>query len=541
MSYPKSLIFVLLVVGLMLGLGARGEGDQHKHDAGPAEKLGSVHFPVSCSPAAQKEFERAVALLHSFWYEDAEKTFTAVTTIDPNCTMAYWGIAMSHYHPLWEPPSAAVLERSWALLEKSKAPPPKTDREKDYLAAISVFYRDSDKLDHRARALAYEKAMEQLSARYPDDREATVFYALSLLGTAPPTDKTYANQKKAAAILDTVFTAEPDHPGVAHYFIHAYDSPTLAQLALPAARRYSKIAPDSPHALHMPSHIFTRLGLWQDSIASNLASAAAARKHGAIGDDLHAMDYLIYAYLQGAQDREAEKILREIPLMTTATSTHFAGLYATAAIPARYAVERRRWSEAASLPLRPGLFPGGRYSWAEANIHFARALGSARSGDTAASQKELQGLEQLREILVRAKEMYWADQVELQRRAAAAWVARAEGRNEEALTLMRSAADLEDANEKHPVTPGPILPARELLGDLLLELHQPAQALHEYEISMQASPNRFNSLYGAARSAELAGEREKARTYYAKLVEVSKLASGDRPELRQARTLLASK
>ena len=541
MSYRKRIIFLLLVFGVTLGLGARGEDEPHKHDAGPGGKLGAVHFPVSCSPAAQKEFERAVALLHSFWYEEAEKTFTAVTTTDANCTMAYWGVAMSRYHPLWEPPSAAVLEKTWAMLEKSKASPPKTDREKDYLAAIAAFYRESDKLDHRTRALTYEKAMEQLSARYPDDREAAVFYALSLLGTALPTDKTYANQKKAAAILDKVFAAEPDHPGVAHYFIHAYDSPALAPLALAAARRYSKIAPDSPHALHMPSHIFTRLGLWQDSIASNLASSVAARKYGAAGDELHALDYLMYAYLQGAQDREAEKIFREIPVMTTTTSTHFAGLYATAAIPARYAVERRRWSEAASLPLRTGIFPGGRYSWAEATVHFARALGSARSGDTAASQKELQQLEQLRDILVQSKEKYWADQVEVQRRAAAAWVARAGGKNEEALTLMRSAADLEDANEKHPVTPGPILPARELLGDLLLELNQPAKALHEYQTSLQAAPNRFNTLYGAARSAELSGEKEMARSYYAKLVEVSKQADGDRPELRQARTLLASK
>ena len=540
MSFRNRLSFVLPVLVMSLVPAAWGQHEQHKH-GGPGEKLGHVHFPVSCNEAAQKQFVRAVALLHSFWYEEAEKTFSAVTQADSTCAMGYWGIAMSLYHPLWEAPNAAALQKGWDAVEKAKAANPKTARERDYIAAIEAYYKDYDKRDPRTRALSYEKAMEQVYLRNPDDREAAVFYALSLLGTAPPTDKTYANQKKAAAILDKVFAVEPEHPGVAHYFIHAYDSPALAHLALDAARRYSKIAPDSPHALHMPSHIFTRLGLWQESIASNLASAAAARKHGAVGDDLHALDYLMYAYLQGAQDREAEKILQGIPVMTTATSTHFAGLYATAALPARYAVERRRWSEAASLTLRPGILSGGRYSWTEANIHFARALGCARSGDIAGAKKGLQKLEELRDTLAQAKEKYWADQVEVQRRAAAAWVARAEGKSDEALALVRSAADLEDANEKHPVTPGPILPARELLGDLLLELSQPANALREYETSLQTAPNRFNSLYGAARSAELSGQRERARSYYAKLVEVSNLASGDRPELRQARTLLASK
>ncbi len=548
MSTGKRLSLMLLALGLALALSAWGLGGQHKHDAGPAEKLGSVHFRVSCSPAAQKQFDRAVAMLHSFWYEEAETNFAAVTAADPNCAMAYWGMAMSYYHPLWEPPSAAVLERGWALLEKSQASPPRTDRERDYLAAIAVFYRDAGKLDHRTRALAYEKAMEQLSLRYPDDREAAIFHALCLLGTAPPTDKTYANQRKAAAILDKVFAAEPNHPGVAHYFIHAYDAPELAALALPAARRYAKIAPSVPHALHMPSHIFIRLGLWQESIQSNVAAAAAAQEFaartkmgGAWDQQLHAMDYLAYAYLQGAQDVEAKRVLDELLALPKVQPENLTAAFALAAIPARYALERRRWSEAAALELRPAAFPWSRFPWAAAHIHFARVVGAARSGHAGDAQKDLDKIEALRGALVDAKQSYWAGQVEILRREAAAWMARAAGSNDQAASLMRSAAELEDATEKHPVTPGAVQPAREQLGDLLLDLGQAGAALREYEASLRAAPNRFQALYGAARSAELSGEKEKARSYYAKLVEVAKQADADRPELREARTLLASK
>jgi len=547
MNFWKRLSLGLLVLGVALALHAQSREEQHKHEAGPAEALGKVHFPVSCNTSAQKEFDRAVAMLHSFWYEMAEKTFTAVTQTDSNCAMGYWGIAMSLYHPIWgEPATATTLQKGLAAIEKAKAVSAKTPRERDYVAAIESYYKDYDKLDHPTRARAYEKAMEQLHLRYPDDREASMFYALALLSTAPPTDKTYANQKKAAALLDAVFAVEPDHPGVAHYYIHAYDLPTLAQLALPAARRYAKIAPAVPHALHMPSHIFTRLGLWQDSVQSNLASVAAARKFaaeaqmGGVWDqELHAMDYLAYAYLQGAQDVQAKRVLDELAAIQKSQPENLTSAYAFVAIPARYALERRRWSDAAALDLRPATFPWSRYPWPEATLRFARAVGAARSGHVGDAQKDLERIESLHKSIVEAKQGYWADLVEILRRETASWIARASGKNDEAVRLMRSAAELEDSTDKHPVTPGSLLPAREQLGDLLLALQQPGAALREYEASLRDAPNRFNSLYGAARSAELSGERAKAREYYAKLVEVSKLADGDRPELRQAKTLLA--
>jgi hypothetical protein len=347
---------------------------QHQHPSGEPEKLGRVDFPVSCGAAVQPQFNRAVAMLHSFWYEKAAEAFAEIADQDPGCGMAYWGIAMTHYHPIWEAPGPADLKQGWTAIEKARSVGAKTQRERDYISALEVFYKDSDKLDHRTRALAYAKAMEQLHERYRDDREAAIFYALGVRATAPSGDKTYANQKKAGAILEKIFAERPEHPGVAHYIIHCYDYPTLAGRGLEAARRYAKIAPDSPHALHMPSHIFTRLGLWQESIESNGASAAAARKHGATGDELHAMDYLVYAYLQGARDREAKKVLDAPPSARPDDPVYFAGLYAIAAMPARYAVERHRWEEAAALTVLPNTFPGGRYAWTEANIHFARAL-----------------------------------------------------------------------------------------------------------------------------------------------------------------------
>jgi hypothetical protein len=525
---------VLVIAAVCATTGALA---QHEHPAGDPGKLGKVNFSVSCEASVRTDFNGAVAMLHSFWYEKANEAFAAVAEKDPACSMAYWGMAMTHYHPIWEAPGPADLKAGLAALERAHSA--KTQRERDYIAAIETFYKDSEKLNHRARALAYETAMEQLRSRYPDDREASVFYALALLATAPPTDKTYENQKRAGAILEKIFVEQPEHPGVAHYIIHAYDYPPLADLALDAARRYARIAPDSPHALHMPSHIFTRLGLWEESIESNLASASSAQKNKAPGNELHAKDYLIYAYLQGARDREAKAALEEPPPGRADDPQYMNWLYATGASPARYAVERHRWAEAAALSVPPNTFPGGRYAWTEANIHFARALGASRIGDIDAARRGLQRLASLRDTLAQGNDKYWSDQVDIQRETATAWLALAEGRREEALEQMRSAADHEDRTDKHNVTPGVILPARELLGEMLLELNQPAQAVVEFEATLRTAPNRYNALSGAARAAKLSGDKEKAKGYYAKLLAICDHADGDRPELRDAQSVLA--
>jgi hypothetical protein len=512
---------------------------QHEHVAGEPGKLGKVSFPVSCDPSVQSQFTSAVAMLHSFWYEKAADTFAKVGGKDPGCGMAYWGVAMTYYHPIWQAPGPADLKAGSAAVEKAKLASAKTQREREYIASIETFYKDADKLDHRTRALAYEKAMDQLQARYPDDPEAAIFHALALLATAPPTDKTYLNQKKAGAILEPLFVEQPEHPGIAHYIIHAYDYPPLAERALDAARRYAKIAPDSPHALHMPSHIFTRLGLWQESIASNLASAASAQKNNAPGNALHAKDYLIYAYLQGAQDREAKSAL-EAPLPGRPDDPQYMNwLYAMGTSPARYDVERHQWADAAALTVPPNTFPGGRWAWTEANLHFARALGASHLGRTEDARKDLQALALLRGTLAQSNDTYWADQLDIQQESASAWIMLAEGKHEEALRQMRSAAEHEDRTDKHNVTPGVIVPARELLGEMLLELNQPAQAMVEFETTLRTAPNRFNALSGAARAAKLAGDKERAKAYYARLLAICEHAEGERPELADARSLLA--
>jgi tetratricopeptide (TPR) repeat protein len=532
------------------------EGHQHKHD--PSEKLGQVNFPVSCNPQAQRQFNRAVAWLHSFEYEEAEKAFTEVTVTDSRCGMGYWGIAMSNYHPLWAPPTTAELKRGSNAIEKAKAAGLRTPRERDYIAAIEVLYKDADKIDHRTRAFAYSAAMERLYQQHQSDNEAGVFYALTLIATGMMArDKSYTREKEAAQILNRVRTREPQHPGVTHYIIHSYDSPALAELALPAARNYAKIAPASAHARHMPSHIFTRLGLWQEAVQSNLGSEAAAkafavRHHlsGVWDEQFHALDYLAYAYLQGAQDKKAWEVLDQLNKIKKADPETFKVAYAYAAVPARYALERRRWDEAAKLTLGPdalGTFPWQRFRWAEAHIHFARAIGAARTGDTASARQEVEKLGEIRQALVEVKGDYdWAKQVEIQRQVAWAWLEYAEGKHEESLRRMRAAADLDDATDKHPVTPGAILPAREQVGELLIELKQPSAALQEFEISLRSAPNRFNGLYGAARAARfaadqnnLAVERKKAKTYYAKLMELGRQSDGARPELEEAKAFLA--
>jgi tetratricopeptide (TPR) repeat protein len=511
---------------------ADASGQHHEH----GEKLGKVAFQNSCSPAAQETFLRGVALLHSFEYTPAETTFNEAAAADPSCAIASWGTAMSLYHPLWAPPSKAELERGRAAVAKALATPAKTERERDYVEAIATFYRDSDKLDHKTRAMAYNAAMAALYKRYPADREAAVFYALSQAAAGTlDNDPTFAREKDAAAILNKVLKEEPDHPGVAHYLIHSFDYPPLAELAVPAARRYASIAPDSPHAQHMPSHIFTRLGMWDDSIASNLKSQAAAQAlmkkasfDGASREELHAMDYLTYAYLQTGRDKAAEAVRAHLYAMQKVDEPIFSVAFAATAIPARLALERRRWREAANLELPNNvlnLAPLDNFRWGEAHIRFARAIGAARSGDADAARIEIAGLSEIEQAMKVPPGTYdWKTQVSIERQLAQAWLARALRHDDEAIQLAKAAADLDDATEKHPVTPGAILPAREQLAELLLEIGKPAEALVEYEASLKRAPLRLASVRGAARAAELAGNGAQARVYADQLLALTKNA-----------------
>jgi tetratricopeptide (TPR) repeat protein len=550
MAPQRRLTLIVAAASLLLlaRAGAAADAEQHGHHAMAGSPAGEVKFPVSCSAGAQKSFGQAVWLLHSFWYEEAVKAFSAITAREPACAMGYWGIAMSHWYPLWYPPGPAALKAGADAVAQGLAVPPKTERERDYLAAIGRFYQDSDKLDHRTRALAYEKAMEQIHVRYPDDREAAVFYALALNATALPTDKTYANQKTAAAILETVGREQPDHPGVLHYLIHSYDAPPLAEAGLKAARRYAAVAPEVPHAQHMPSHIFTRLGLWQESIGSNLighrVAFAYAQETIGVGaydqETMHTMDYLAYAYLQTAQDGAAKGVLDELRQFRQGAPPNLPIAYAGAAIPARYALERRNWAEAAAVTVPAFAFPWDRFAWAEAMISFTRALGAARTGDLAAARVELAKLQAEKDGLSEAKNDYWANQVDVQRLGAAGVVAHVEGRDQDALELTRQAVALEASMDKHPATPGAVLPARELRGDLLLELNQPAAALAEYEQSLRTDPNRFRSLLGVARAAQATGDRPKAKATYQQLIAQCAKSDTPRPELIEARNFVAN-
>ena len=507
--------------------------------AAHSDHLGQVQFSTSCQRATQEDVNRAVALLHSFWFDASAKAFESVTQQDPNCAMAYWGVAMTWLgNPFAWPPNPKGLQEGWVAVEKAKAIGGKTPREQAYIAAVEAFYKDADKIDHRTRALAYERAMEQLHRTYPDDREAAVFYALALNATALPADKTYANQLKAAQILEGIFTEQPNHPGVAHYLIHSYDYPPIADRGLSAARRYAGIAPAAPHALHMPSHIFTRRGYWQESIDSNRASAAAAKNQF---DQLHAMDYLVYAHLQLGQDAAAKRVLDDMTAIEKVTFEHFVTAYAMAAIPSRYALERRQWADAAALTLPRSDFPWNRFPQSEAVLVYAHALGAARSNNVDAARKDLERLQALRDALATAKLGYWVEQVEIQHQVVTAWVAFAQGRHDEALQIMRTAADREEATEKHPVTPGPLVPARELLGEMLLAADQPQAALQAFEASIQVEPNRFWGMYGAARAAELAGDRDKANTYYAQLIALAERTDSMRPALAQAKEFMGKR
>ncbi len=497
------------------------------------EKIGRVRFPVSCVPAVQQPFERAVALLHSFWYLESAKAFAEIAQADPSCAMAYWGLAMSQWTQAWSPPPPAALTRGWEAVAKAKVASARTPRERDFVAAAEAFFKDADKVDHRTRALAYGRAMAEMAQRYPDDREVMAFYALALQATADPHDKTYASQKRSAEIAEKIFVAEPDHPGAAHYMIHGYDYPPLALQGLPAARRYAQFAPSVPHALHMPSHIYVLLGMWPDTVKSNIAAAAAEQSRGNPDDHMHALDYLVYGYLQQAQDAEAKKVVDEARsiMADLAARKYDSGRptahFAMAAIEARWALERGRWAEAATIDPRPN-----RFAHTESMIYFARAIGAARSGDAARARADVDTLAALKDA---TKDPYWAEQIEIQRRAAAAWTARAEGKTDDGFSLMRAAVALEASTEKHNITPGPIVTARELLGDMLMEAGQPGPAAQAYEASLRVAPNRFKSLYGVARASERAGDRDRATTYYGKLLATAAAADTERPELSEAK------
>src|SRR5688572_9078909 len=497
--------------------------------------LGKVDFPTSCSPAVQEQLQGAVAMLHSFYYSAAKRAFEEIAAQDNGCVVAAWGFAsIVMNNPLaGAGASPKDAEAAQGAIEKGRAMAAKTQRERDYLEAVAAYYENFSSRSERERQLSRAKAYEALAAKYPDDDEAQIFYAVYLAGTQLQSDQTYAAWLKAAGILEVQFKKHPTHPGAAHYLIHSDDAPPIAHKGLAAARRYAEIAPDAPHALHMPSHIFTRVGEWEDSAATNLRSAASALKAKEPDQAAHALDYAAYAYLQLARDSEARKMTDEVLAYQGFNTNIFTGSYAAAAMPARYAVERADWRAAARLEPRPD-----KFVFTMAMTHFARALGAARSGDPTSAQKDVERVAALGEQLKEAKNAYWAGEVEVMRLAAVAWVAHAQRNTDAALENMRRAADLEDKSEKHIVTPARLLPARELLGDMLLELKRPADALKEYEASQVREPNRLRGYYGAGLAASQAGNQAKARQHFGKLVELA--GKGEpRPELARARALLA--
>ena len=540
------LFFTLLAV-------ADDDKDHHRHEELTAAQLGTVTFPVSCAPDVQKPFERGVALLHSFWYEEAEKEFQHIAAGDPHCAMAHWGVAMSLWHQLWNNPDPKVIQRG--LKESRKAetiqgpatdyPPPGSKitppREFAYIRAINAFYENPQGRDHEARAKAYSDAMKKVYETYPDDHEAAAFYALSLLASEPHDDGTFANRKQAAAILEKLFATEPDHPGVAHYLIHSYDKPQLAQLGLPAARRYAQIAPASPHALHMPSHIFARVGLWQDDINSNLASIAATRKTasmgmGGEGHQFHAMDFLFYAYMQSGRDADAKALIEEIRAMPNKKDDMYGKGYdphaaALADLSALYPIEMHDWAAAADLP--PMDVEGTvEYS----TVSLSRAIGSAHLHKPDDVRKAITGIESRHQQLVKEKSEF-ADAIEDYRKVAEAWLLFAEGKFDDSVEALRPIADKADSIGDEPGD----IPVREMIADILLEAKRPQQALAEYQTDLKLYPNRFDALYGAARAAEAAGKQADATEYYALLLKVCDGSNSTRPELSRARELVAQK
>ena len=533
----------------VLLLAAEGvSAQEHEHATGTGEKLGEVHFSTSCDEEAGKEFDRAVALLHSFQFSQAIQGFQATLKDDTSCGIAYWGIALSDWSNPFAPGNkdARQLEAGRASVELGRKTSAKTEREREYIAAVGMLYNDYERRPQRARLMAYRDAMAGLVAKYPNDNEARIFYALAIVESEDPADKTYGGRLKAGAMLEELFQEEPNHPGLAHYIIHTYDVPPLAPRALEAARRYSEIAPDAPHALHMPSHTFTRTGYWQDSVNSNVAAAASAKRVGQTAEELHANDYLTYAYLQMGQDDAARRVVNSLPEIATrfepkvvisGAAGPAAGYFALAAIPARYALERGDWTQAAQLKPRETAFP-----YTEAMTWFARGYGFARMGQAAGAYEAAAALRQIHERLLKMDESYWALQVQIQELEVQAWAQMAEGKKEEGLKQIESAALLEDGTEKSAVTPGPLAPARELFGEMLLQVNQPGAALGQFEETLKREPGRFRALYGAGHAAQLSGNPQGSREYFRELLKVCEHADQPgRSELQEAAKAVSQK
>ena len=526
---------------LLLALSAYplfADEDQH-HEEMTSQQLGMVHFQVSCSASAQESFTRGVALLHSFWYEESEKAFQKAATDDPQCAMAHWGVAMSLWHQLWNHPDEAIAARGLAEAKQAESLQGRTARERGYIAAIAAFYKGLNQQNYYASASAYSDAMRRVYQKYPEDHEAAAFYALSLLASEPEDNPDLTRRKQAAAVLEKLFAQEPDHPGVAHYLIHTYDKPGLAELGLPAARRYAQIAPAAPHALHMPSHIFARLGLWQDDIDSNLASIAASQHSAAMhmggeSHEFHAMDFLVYAYIQVGREADAWRVIEQVKAMPPMKDMYGTGydphLSAASTFEAMYPLELHHWADAAALTLVPGAEPVDN-----AMVEWARAIGAARSGDLAAARACAAEIEKVHDELLRKKKPSPAKDVGQEFQEATAWIDHAEGKDDAAIKILRAIADREDGGSDMSGE----IPAHEMLGDLLLEMKRPEQALLEYQTDLKLNPNRFDALYGAGRSAEMLGKSELADTYYAQLAKQCAGSASTRPELTQARARLA--
>jgi tetratricopeptide (TPR) repeat protein len=536
------LLFSLLVTLPTVATTGDDDKDHHHHEDLTETQLGTVHFPVSCAASVQKPFQRGVALLHSFWYEEAEKEFIDIGKDDPHCVMVHWGIAMSVWHQLWNNPEGKVLARGLGECKTAaNAKERVTPREDGYIDAICAFYSHSETMDHDARAKAYSDAMKKVYEANPGDHEAAAFYALSLLASEPHEDATFGNRKQAAAILEKLFAIEPDHPGVAHYMIHSYDKPQLAQLGIPAARRYAAVAPAAPHALHMPSHIFARVGLWQDDINSNLASIAATRKMSAMGmggegHQFHAMDFLFYAYMQSGRESDARALMDEVNKMPEMHDMYGVGfdphLATEANFAALYPLEMRDWAAAAAIT--PMVVP----NTAEDSFgYWAKAIGAGHLHQTEELRKDVKAIEAIHQKFVDAKKRDLAEGTEKDLKQAQAWLAFSEGKYDDAVAILRPMAEKEETLGDEPQG----IPSREMIADMLLEAKRPQQALMEYQADLKFSPGRFNGLYGAARAAEAAGKQSDANGYYALLIKNCEGGSSTRPELSHARELVAKK